>query len=128
MNPRALRHLEAFIREIAREVALETLKVADEAGRQAHPAASPHSRPMRSEWMSTREAAAYVRRKPDTVRRWAAAGHVEARNVGGRAGLEFHRPSLDVYLASRGVPAERSFDDSADTSVRPTTSSSKPLR
>lgn len=103
MNDAAVRHLRRFVEEVARAAVQEALR---SQGTDRPAAPSGKAPPgVGSEWVSTREAAAIARRKPDTVRRWARAGHVEARDLGGSAGLQFRRASLLSYLSSRGLSA-----------------------
>jgi excisionase family DNA binding protein len=63
-----------------------------------------------SEWMTSSEAALYLRVAPRTLVRWARAGKIPAHRLSGtaRCTWRFRRAELDAMLgASSGVLAER---------------------
>jgi excisionase family DNA binding protein len=53
-------------------------------------------------WMTTEEAADYLRVTPSTVRRWAREGRFPVYRPDTRV-ARFRREDLDAYLASGGV-------------------------
>ena len=54
-----------------------------------------------SSWLTTPEAAAYLRVHPETLRNWARKGAIPAAKLGNRGGFRFRREDLDQFLASR---------------------------
>ena len=63
-----------------------------------------------AEWLTAREAAAYLKVKPRTLVRWARSGRVPAHRLSGtgRITWRFLRSELDAMLcASSAGPAER---------------------
>jgi excisionase family DNA binding protein len=55
----------------------------------------------RQEWMTTDEAAAYLRVHVETVRRWAREGTLPAAKLGNRGGFRFRREDLDRFMEER---------------------------
>jgi excisionase family DNA binding protein len=54
-----------------------------------------------NEWLTTPEAAAYLRVHPETLRNWARKGTLPAAKLGNRGGFRFKRTDLDRFLESR---------------------------
>jgi excisionase family DNA binding protein len=54
-----------------------------------------------SAWMTTGEAAAYLRVHPETLRNWARKQAIPAAKLGNRGGFRFKRDDLDRFLQDR---------------------------
>ena len=52
-------------------------------------------------WLTTTEAASYLRVHPETLRNWARKGMIPAAKLGNRGGFRFKRKDLDRFLESR---------------------------
>ena len=52
-------------------------------------------------WLTTPEAAAYLRVHIETMRTWARKGIVPAVKLGNRGGFRFKREDLDRFLEER---------------------------
>jgi PTS system nitrogen regulatory IIA component len=52
-------------------------------------------------WLTTQEAARYLRVHPETVRRWAREGLIPAAKLGRRGGFRFKRDDLDRFVQRR---------------------------
>jgi excisionase family DNA binding protein len=55
----------------------------------------------KSDWLTTAEAAVYLRVHPETLRNWARKGTVPAAKLGNRGGFRFKQTDLDRFLESR---------------------------
>ena len=55
-------------------------------------------------WLTTDEAAAYLKVHPETVRNWARKGVIPAAKLGNRGGFRFRREDLDRFVESRRAP------------------------
>jgi excisionase family DNA binding protein len=55
----------------------------------------------KSIWLTTEEAAAYLRVHPETLRNWARKSVIPAAKLGNRGGFRFKRGDLDRFLESR---------------------------
>ncbi len=55
-------------------------------------------------WLTTAEAASYLRVHPETLRNWARKREIPAAKLGNRGGFRFKREDLDRFLADRRVP------------------------
>jgi nitrogen PTS system EIIA component len=55
----------------------------------------------RMEWLTTNEAASYLRVHPETLRNWARKGELPAAKLGNRGGFRFRREDLDSFLEKR---------------------------
>jgi excisionase family DNA binding protein len=53
------------------------------------------------EWLTTEEAAAYLKVHRETMRAWARKKVIPAVKLGNRGGFRFKRPDLDAFLESR---------------------------
>jgi excisionase family DNA binding protein len=60
--------------------------------------------PVVSPWLTVKEAAAYARRAPGTLRSEVKAGRLKAARVGGRGQLLFRREYLDAWLEAQVTP------------------------
>jgi len=54
-----------------------------------------------SNWLTTEEAARYLKVNVGTLRRWAREGVIPAAKLGNRGGFRFRREALDRFLGSR---------------------------
>jgi len=54
-----------------------------------------------SDWLTTSEAARYLRVHPETLRNWARKGVIPAAKLGNRGGFRFRRDDLDRFLENR---------------------------
>ena len=54
-----------------------------------------------SSWLTTEEAALYLKVNVGTLRRWAREGVIPAAKLGNRGGFRFRREDLDRFLESR---------------------------
>ncbi len=54
-----------------------------------------------SNWLTTEEAARYLKVNVGTLRRWAREGVIPAAKLGNRGGFRFRREDLDRFLESR---------------------------
>ena len=54
-----------------------------------------------SRWLTTEEAARYLKVNVGTLRRWAREGVIPAAKLGNRGGFRFKREDLDRFLDSR---------------------------
>lgn len=62
-----------------------------------------------SPWLTTEEAAAYLRVSADYIRRQCAKGTIPARLIGGRNGWLITREALDAFMSPAGpAPVARS--------------------
>ena len=52
-------------------------------------------------WLTTEEAAQYLRVHQETVRRWAREGVIPAAKLGNRGGFRFKREDSDRFLEQR---------------------------
>jgi excisionase family DNA binding protein len=52
-------------------------------------------------WLTTLEAASYLRVHPETLRNWARKGTIPAAKLGNRGGFRFRREDIDGFLESR---------------------------
>ena len=52
-------------------------------------------------WLTTEEAAAYLKVHPETMRNWARKGVIPAAKLGNRGGFRFKREDLDRFLEQR---------------------------
>jgi excisionase family DNA binding protein len=52
-------------------------------------------------WLTTEEAAEFLRVHVETMRRWARTGLIPAAKLGNRGGFRFRREDLDRFLESR---------------------------
>ena len=52
-------------------------------------------------WLTTEEAAAYLKVHPETMRNWARKGVIPAAKLGNRGGFRFRREDLDRFLEGR---------------------------
>jgi excisionase family DNA binding protein len=52
-------------------------------------------------WLTTVEAAAYLRVHPETVRNWARSRVIPSVKLGNRGGFRFRLDDLDRFLESR---------------------------
>jgi excisionase family DNA binding protein len=52
-------------------------------------------------WLTTQEAAAYLRVHPVTLRNWARKRLIPAAKLGNRGGFRFRRKDLDRFLERR---------------------------
>jgi excisionase family DNA binding protein len=52
-------------------------------------------------WMTTEEAAAYLKVHPVTLRNWARQGAIASVKLGNRGGFRFKREDLDQFLGAR---------------------------
>jgi excisionase family DNA binding protein len=57
-------------------------------------------------WLTTTEAARYLRVNVGTLRRWAREGAIPAAKLGNRGGFRFKREDLDRFLENRQTTAE----------------------
>jgi PTS system nitrogen regulatory IIA component len=55
----------------------------------------------RRDWLTTEEAAEYLRVHVNTVRRWAREGMIPAAKLGNRGGFRFKREDLERFLERR---------------------------
>ena len=55
----------------------------------------------RRDWLTTEEAAEYLRVHRDTLRRWARTDLIPAAKLGNRGGFRFRREDLDRFLEAR---------------------------
>ncbi len=62
-------------------------------------------REQRADWLTTPEAAAYMRVHIETMRRWAREGSIPSVKLGNRGGFRFRQLDLDAFLAQRLRPA-----------------------
>jgi excisionase family DNA binding protein len=53
------------------------------------------------DWLTTKEAAEYLRVHVNTVRRWAREGAIPAVKLGNRGGFRFRREDLERFLEQR---------------------------
>jgi excisionase family DNA binding protein len=53
------------------------------------------------DWLTTEEAAEYLRIHVNTVRRWAREGAIPAAKLGNRGGFRLRREDLDRFLEAR---------------------------
>ena len=58
-----------------------------------------------SVWLTTTEAASYIKVHPETLRNWARKGLIPAAKLGNRGGFRFRREALDRFLERRSQPA-----------------------
>ncbi|HEY7065840.1 MAG TPA: helix-turn-helix domain-containing protein [Chloroflexota bacterium] len=56
-----------------------------------------------TDWLTTPEAAEYLRVHPETLRAWARKGVIPAAKLGNRGGFRFRRIDLDRFLVTRTV-------------------------
>ncbi len=59
-----------------------------------------------SSWLTTEEAARYLRINVGTLRRWAREGTIPAAKLGNRGGFRFKREDLDRFLGSTSAILE----------------------
>jgi excisionase family DNA binding protein len=52
-------------------------------------------------WLTTSEAATYLRVHIETMRRWAREGAIPAAKLGNRGGFRFRQEDLDAFLKRR---------------------------
>ena len=52
-------------------------------------------------WLTTEEAAAYLKVHPETMRNWARKGVIPPAKLGNRGGFRFRREDLDRFVESR---------------------------
>ncbi len=57
-------------------------------------------------WLTTDEAARYLRVNVGTLRRWAREGAIPAAKLGNRGGFRFRRVDLDRFLERRRKTGE----------------------
>lgn len=50
------------------------------------------------DWLTTAEAAKYLKVHPETLRTWAREGRVSAPKLGNRGGFRFSRNDLDRFM------------------------------
>ena len=53
------------------------------------------------DWLTTAEAAKYLKVHPETLRTWAREGRVSAPKLGNRGGFRFSRKDLDHFMRER---------------------------
>ena len=53
------------------------------------------------DWLTTAEAARYLKVNPETLRTWARSGMVTAPKLGNRGGFRFSRKDLDRFMRER---------------------------
>ena len=54
-----------------------------------------------TDWLTTEEAAAYLKVHPETMRNWARKAVIPAAKLGNRGGFRFRREDLDHFVESR---------------------------
>jgi len=54
-----------------------------------------------SNWLTTEEAARYLKVNVGTLRRWAREGVIPVAKLGNRGGFRFKREDLDRFLEAR---------------------------
>ncbi len=52
-------------------------------------------------WLTTEEAAEFLKVHVETLRRWARTGVIPAAKLGNRGGFRFRREDLDRFLEER---------------------------
>ena len=55
-------------------------------------------------WLTSEEAAEFLKVNVETMRRWARTGVIPAAKLGNRGGFRFRREDLDAFLERRRSP------------------------
>ena len=98
----AMRAHDDQVREYHRSLS-ELVRTMDDIGPLVDRVESALSRVDRTDWMTTREAASYLRVEPWTIRKWCDDGILTAHRSWDGAHLRFDRRELDGVMRQGGA-------------------------